>query len=75
MVASSSRLIALVGLIGILSVLIGIGYNLVWSLFVSGKVPDLKGIGQFLFGMALIFAPYLANQAREAFSSVMGKTQ
>jgi hypothetical protein len=76
MVASSSRLIALFGLLAILTVIIGLGYYLIWSLFVSpGKVPDLTGVSRFLYAMALIFAPYLANQIREAFSSLTAKTQ
>lgn len=68
MVASSSRIIAVFGLAGILALVIGIGYAIVWNLVVCGTSPDLSPIKAFLVGMATIFAPYLANQLREAFS-------
>ena len=68
MVASASRTIALVGLMGTLALVIGIGYAIVWNLMVCGTVPELGGIKTFLVAMAALFAPYLANQLREAFS-------
>jgi archaellum component FlaG (FlaF/FlaG flagellin family) len=68
MVASSSRIIAVFGLTGILALVIGVGYSIVWNLVVCGTAPDLGPVRAFLVGMAAIFAPYLANQAREIFS-------
>ncbi len=68
MVASSSRLIALLGLLGILTIVLGVGYSIIWNLFVCGNVPDLAGVRSFLLGAATLFAPYLANQLREIFS-------
>ena len=69
MVASSSRLIALLGLFGILTIVLGVGYSIIWNLFVNGSVPSLASVRSFLFGAATLFAPYLANQLREAFDS------
>jgi ABC-type multidrug transport system fused ATPase/permease subunit len=68
MVASSSRLIALLGLMGILAAVLGIGYSIVWSLF-TGQAANLNlgEIRKFLFGAATLFAPYLANQLRAIF--------
>jgi len=68
MVASSSRLIALLGLLGILTTVLGVGYALLWRLFVYGSTPDLTQARNFLFGSATLFAPYLANQVREVYS-------
>jgi hypothetical protein len=68
MVASSSRLIALVGLVGILTTILGIGYAIIWRLFVYGAAPNLGTVQNFLFGSACLFAPYLANQLRGIFS-------
>jgi hypothetical protein len=67
MVGSTSRLIALVGLLGILVMVLGIGYSIIWNLFVAGRSPDLSSVKSFLFGAASLFAPYLANQVRAAF--------
>jgi hypothetical protein len=67
LVGSTSRLIALVGLFGILVIVLGIGYSIIWNLFVAGKSPDLSYVKSFLFGAASLFAPYLANQVRAAF--------
>ena len=66
---SSSRIIAVFGLTGILALVVGVGYSIVWDLVVCGESPDLSGIKTFLIGMAAIFAPYVANQVREAFDS------
>jgi len=75
MLGSTSRLIALVGLLGILGIVLGVGYSIIWNLFVSGKVPDLTSVRSFLFGAATLFAPYLANQVREAFDQSPVKTE
>ena len=62
LLASTSRLIALLGLLGILTTVLGIGYSIMWNLFIFGTVPDLTMVRSFLFGSACLFAPYLANQ-------------
>jgi len=66
--ASTSRLIALIGLMGILGIVVGVGYSIMWSLFIHGTVPDLSGVRSFLYGAATLFAPYLANQLSSAFT-------
>jgi len=70
MVASSSRLIALLGLLNILGVFLGFGYYFLYSAF-AGTVhlEDMKSVIYYLFSGAVMFAPYLANQLRDAFTS------
>lgn len=67
LVSSSSRLIALIGLSSILAINMGIAAVIFWGYFVNHEIPELSGIGWYLFGQAAIFAPYIANQARSAF--------
>lgn len=70
LVASSSRLIAVIGLLGILVVVLGSGYAIVWNLFMKGEPPQRLGdLRWFLYGAATLFAPYLANQVRAAFDT------
>ncbi len=66
--ASTSRLIALLGLIGILGVVVGVGYSIMWNLYIYGTVPDLREVRSFLLGAATLFAPYLANQISGIFA-------
>jgi hypothetical protein len=70
MVASSSRLIALIGLLNILGVFLGFGYYFLYSAF-AGTVhlEDMRSVIYYLFSGAVMFAPYLANQLQNAFSS------
>jgi hypothetical protein len=68
MIASSSRLIALLGMLGILMIVVGVGYAVVWNLFIHGTVPDLVPLRSFLYGTACLFAPYLANKLSGIFS-------
>jgi len=67
-VASSSRLIALVAMIVIVSLLIGITPVIIWSYANSGTMPDLEKLSTFMVACAGAFLPYMANQARAAFS-------
>jgi len=70
MVASSSRLIALLGLLNILGVFLGFGYYFLYSAFAGTMhLEDMKSVIYYLFSGAVMFAPYLANQLREAFTS------
>ena len=66
--ASTSRVIALIGLMGILSIVVGIGYTVMWNLTVYGTVPDLSQVRSYLYGAACLFAPYLANQLSSMFT-------
>ncbi len=53
---------------GILTLVIGIGYAVMWNLFIYGTVPDLSQVRAFLYGSACLFAPYLANQLSNVFN-------
>ncbi len=67
-VASSSRLIAFLGLIGILGIFLGTGFYMLWSLFSKGTVVgELDKISKFLAVGGTIFVPYLANQLKDIF--------
>ena len=67
LVGSSSRLIAAFGLMILAIMILGIGYGIMWSLFVKGQTPDLTGIGTYLLGGSALFAPYAFNQVKDAF--------
>jgi len=67
LINSSSRLIAFIGLCGILALDLGIGTSIYWKLFLGQDIPNLEGVGWFLFGQASLFAPYIVNQVRSAF--------
>jgi hypothetical protein len=67
-VASASRLMAFLGLIGILGMFLGTGFYTLWALFKGGRLPELEKIGRFLAVGAVIFAPYVANQLKGIFS-------
>jgi hypothetical protein len=70
MVASSSRLIALLGLLTILVVFLGFGYYFLYSAFAGTlQSADMKSVIYYLFSGAVMFAPCLANQLREAFTA------
>jgi hypothetical protein len=73
LIPSTSRFIALFGLLGILTILLGVGYAIVWNLLLYQKPPDnLSEIESFLLAAAFLFAPYVANQVRAAFQSSAG---
>jgi len=63
--ASTSRFIALFGLIGILMMYVGFGL-VTLKIFASGKpLPDptqVKEITTFLFAGLTMFAPYIVNK-------------
>jgi hypothetical protein len=63
---STSRLIAFVGLLGILCLALGVGYSIVYDIIIRDHPPQLTQVSWFLGAMASLFAPYLANQVKEA---------
>lgn len=68
--ASSSRLIALMGLIGIFSLFIGFGLVLLKDFALKGTLPDsevLAKIQNYFYTGLTMFAPYLINKAASAF--------
>ena len=66
--ASSSRFIALIGLIGILTLYLGFGLEVLFRFGNGDEVPTttINTIEQMLLYGAIMFAPYIANK----FSSV-----
>jgi hypothetical protein len=68
MKASSSRLIALLGLVSIMMLYIGVGLTLLYGFALNNTIP--ANIGQitnfFLYGMVM-FAPYLVNKFASIF--------
>ncbi len=74
LLASTSRFIALFGLLGILTIVLGVGYTIIWNLLLYQKPPDLSEVRSFLYGAACLFAPYLANQLRATFEKSPDKT-
>lgn len=77
MVASSSRLIALIGLLSILGVFLGFGYYFLYSAFAGTtmQLADMKSVIYYLLSGAVMFAPYLANQLQSAFTSFGATSQ
>ncbi len=72
LVASSSRFIALIGMAVLVSIVFGIGLAIIVTILNGKSVGDLQNVLWFLFGAASLFAPYMANQLREAFSGFAG---
>jgi hypothetical protein len=68
MVASSSRLIALLGLFVILSLFLGVGYYILWCLFTNCQMTSLKDVTSYFYAGLVLFAPYIANKFSDAFS-------
>jgi len=70
LVASSSRLIAMLGLLVILILFLAIGSAVVLQLLYTGQTPDLAGITQYFFGGVALFIPYMANQVKDAIAAL-----
>lgn len=67
LVASSSRLIAMLGVIAILSFFVSISLIVLYAFAAGGVVPDVVDtVMKFLVGAAGLFVPYFANQLRAA---------
>jgi hypothetical protein len=72
LLGSTSRLIAFVGLLGILCLALGVGYSVVFDIIVKNQSPQLTQVSWFLGAMASLFAPYLASQVKEAVTHAKG---
>ena len=70
LVASTSRLIALVGMFAIVSLFIGFGFLELWAFAKTGMLFAASDILKFLLGGTTLFAPYLVNKFASVFSSV-----
>jgi hypothetical protein len=68
MVASSSRLIAFLGLIVILALFLGVGYYLLWCLFTQTPLSQLDNTTKYFYSGLVLFAPYIVNKFSDAFS-------
>ena len=69
MVGSTSRLIAFLGMIGILGLFLGFGAFVLWGVAETGRLPEqCDQFGKFLLGGCTLFAPYMVNK----FSAAVG---
>jgi hypothetical protein len=66
LIASASRIIALVGTLVLMGAVIGISYFVLWALFYEQSLDSLSKLGPLFYGAEALFAPYVVNQAREA---------
>jgi hypothetical protein len=69
--ASSSRVIALMGMVAILFLFIGFGALALFSLGSTGQVPDsLERVVNFLVSGMTLFAPYVVNKFASLFQGL-----
>jgi hypothetical protein len=61
-VASSSRLIAFVGMVVLAAMLLGVGYYMLWALFHGGELRAMEGVWSYFLGGSALFAPYAVNK-------------
>lgn len=68
---SFSRTAGAVGAFGLASVFIGIGYWIVYILFLGdiAQLKDLKDLGIYFLSGSALFAPYAFNQMKTIFKS------
>ena len=69
MVASSSRLIALLGLLVLLALFLGVGYSILWALYTGNSLPNISDLTSFFLSGLALFSPYAFNQVKEAFTA------
>lgn len=71
--ASSSRVIALMGMVVIMLMYIGFGTFALYSFGVTGKLSnELKGVESFLISGMTLFAPYVVNKFSSLFQGLTG---
>jgi hypothetical protein len=70
LVASTSRLIALVGMLAIVALFIGFGTIELWAFAKTGTLLATTDILKFLVGGTTLFAPYVVNKFASAFASI-----
>jgi hypothetical protein len=69
MTASTSRLIAFLGMTAILALFLGFGAFVLWGVAETGHMPlDSDGFSKYLLGGVTLFAPYVVNKFAAAFS-------
>ncbi|MFN9618488.1 MAG: glycoside hydrolase family protein [Synechococcaceae cyanobacterium] len=70
---SSSRLIALVGMVVILLMYVGFGLFALYTFGLTCRMPSSTGsVTSFLYSGMALFAPYVANKVSEVFRSLSG---
>ncbi|MFI4999690.1 MAG: hypothetical protein ACHQK9_07400 [Reyranellales bacterium] len=67
LVASTSRLIALFGLIVLLAMYLAVGAVVIVKFAAGQEVPNLTDVYHFFLAGAGLFVPYTINQVRSAF--------
>ena len=73
MQASSSRVIALMGMMAILFLFMGFGVFAIFQFGATGKVPEsIDRVGAFLTTGLTLFAPYLVNKFASLFKGPAG---
>lgn len=73
--ASSSRLIALMGMMAILLMFLGFGSFALYSFAYTGTMPpDVDKVIMFMVGGMTLFAPYVVNKFSTIFESLSPKT-
>jgi hypothetical protein len=71
--ASSSRFIALMGMISILIMYLGFGTFLLYGFAKTGRMPDsIDTVVKFLVSGLTLFAPYVVNKFSSMFQSITG---
>jgi hypothetical protein len=73
MIASTSRLVALFGLIALLVLFMGFGSVAMWYFATTSTMPDFGNILNFFYAGAGLFVPYGLNQFKAAFESFSPK--
>lgn len=71
--ASSSRMIAFVGMLLILLMFLGFGIFSIYSFAKTGVMPNTENIVNFLVAGLTLFAPYLVNQFASLFEKLAPK--
>ena len=67
--ASSSRLIAFMGMIAILFLFLGFGAFILWEFAKTGSVPSATAdVTKYLLGGMTLFAPYIVNKFSSVFA-------
>lgn len=69
LVASSSRLIALLGAVIMAAFFIGLGYWVIWALFNGQPIDKAKDTLAFFLSGTALFTPYAANKVASIFQS------
>lgn len=69
LVASSSRLIAFMGLLAIMFLYLGFGAFILWGFAKTGTIPAAaSGVTNYLLGGMTLFAPYVVNKFASVFA-------